>query len=315
MVHSTSRKAHMAGVAFATIFGLSFMFSKIALANVTAMGLIAYRFLFAFLGFLLLRLTGIVRIRLKREHVPQMMLVALFQPILYFVFETYGLTLLTSAEAGMMIALIPIFVSILSGIFLKERPLPLQVVFIILSVSGVIFIQIMSQDKLGASPPLGYVLLFCAVLSAAFFNIFSRKSSKTMKPEALTYFMMLSSAIFFNAVYLIQLGWKGQIENYFIHLSKVEVVGPLLYLGLMASIGGFFLVNYCLARLPAHISSIYANVSTIIAIAAGALILSEELAYYHYIGSAMILIGVYGTIVLNQRKQPNHIPIYGGKPK
>jgi drug/metabolite transporter (DMT)-like permease len=86
-------------------------------------------------------------------------------------------------------------------------------------------------------------------------------------------------------------------------LVSPNVVFPLLYLGLVASIGGFFFVNYALSKLPAHVSSIYTNLSTIVAILAGAIILNEQMYYYHYIGSLMILIGVYGTVIINQRSK------------
>jgi drug/metabolite transporter (DMT)-like permease len=70
---------------------------------------------------------------------------------------------------------------------------------------------------------------------------------------------------------------------------------PLLYLGIVASVGGFFLVNTSLSKLPAHVSSVYANVATIVAVIAGAVFLSESIAWFHWIGAAMIVTGVYGT--------------------
>ena len=115
-------KGHIAGISFALIFGFSFMFSKIALesSDVTPMGLIAYRFLIAFLVFEVLRLTKVIKIRFNKEFAIPVFLVAFFQPILYFIFETYGLNLTSSSEAGMMIALIPIFVTIFSSFVLHE---------------------------------------------------------------------------------------------------------------------------------------------------------------------------------------------------
>ena len=76
-------KGHIAGIAFALIFGFSFMFSKILLeANITPMGVIAYRFLLAFLVFEVLRLTKIVKIRFHKEVIIPVLLVAFLQPIL-----------------------------------------------------------------------------------------------------------------------------------------------------------------------------------------------------------------------------------------
>jgi len=304
-----NKHSHIAGILFATIFGFTFMFSKVALEYVTPVGLIAYRFLIAFLVIEILRRFKVIHIRFEKKHFKHLFFVALFQPILYFLFETYGLNLSSSGEAGMMIAMIPIFVTLLSSIILRESPKLIQVFFILLSVSGVLFIQISKSSSGIESGLIGFTLLILAVLSAAMFNIASRSASKTLKPHELTYFMMLAGAITFNIIYLFQLIFQNRILDYITNLYHIELLLPILYLGIVASIGGFFLVNFALSKLPAHVTSIYANLSTIVAIGAGALLLSERLYVYHYIGSMMILVGVYGTVRFNgsrKRKKENY---------
>ncbi|RJX26693.1 MAG: DMT family transporter [Acholeplasma sp.] len=291
-----SKNVHLAGIMFATIFGFSFMFSKIALDFVSPIGLIAYRFLVAFITFELLRLFKVVKIRFEKSHFFYLFAVAIFQPILYFLTETYGLARTTSGEAGMMIALIPIFVTLLSGIFLQEKPKPVQFLFILLSVSGVMLIQLFKIGDGIAFEAIGYLLLFGAVLSAALFNIASRNASKVLKPYEITYFMMLYGAAVFNILYVIKLLSEGRLIAYVTNLYHIELILPILYLGIVASIGGFFLVNFALSKAPAHITSIYSNISTIVAVIAGAILLNEPLQYYHIIGSLMIVTGVYGTV-------------------
>lgn len=293
------RHVHLAGIIYATIFGFTFMFSKVALDYVRPIGLIAYRFLVAILVLEILRRFKVIHIRFEKKHIKDLFLVALFQPILYFIFETFGIKLTTSGEAGMMIALIPIFVTILSSIILKEAPKKVQIFFILLSVSGVLVIQFLKSSSGLDVNFWGLILLLGAVISAALFNIASRNASKSVKPHELTYFMMLGGAIVFNVLYVIQLLIEKRIGDYVTNLTHVELLIPILYLGVIASIGGFFLVNFALSKVPAHVSSIYANLSTIVAIIAGAWLLNEKLYYYHFIGAVMIIIGVYGTVRFN----------------
>jgi len=298
-----TKKVHLAGLTMATIFGFSFMFSKVALNYVSPIGLIAYRFLVAFIVFELLRQFKVIKIEFKKSQFKYLFWVALFQPILYFLFETYGLQLTTSGEAGMMIALIPIFVTILSTLILKEKPKGIQLIFILLSVFGVLFIQFMKSNGDLNGELLGFFLLFGAVLSAALFNIASRSASKEVRPFALTYFMMLFGAVIFNLMYIINLTMESRVLDYFTNLSHIELLLPILYLGIVASISGFFLVNFALSKAPAHITSIYSNLSTIVAVIAGALLLGETLLYYHYIGSLMIVLGVYGTVYFRKHQK------------
>ncbi len=294
---------HIAAISFAVIFGFSFMFSKVALDYVTPIGLISYRFLVAFFVFEVLRLCKVVRIRFEFRYIKSLFLVAIFQPVLYFLFEVYGLARTSSSEAGMMIALIPIFVSILSSMILKEKPKFIQLVFIVMSVFGIIYIQL-SKSSAGLQFELmGFLLLFGAVLSAAVFNITSRNASKIVKPYELTYFMMMIGAIVFNIIYLINLISEDRAQDYILNLRHVELIIPILYLGVVASIGGFFLVNYALSHLEAHVASIYSNLATIVSVLAGAIFLGESLFYYHYLGSALIILGVYGTVRFNHKNR------------
>jgi drug/metabolite transporter (DMT)-like permease len=293
-------KAHLAGIGFATLFGFSFLFSKIALSHLSPMGLIAYRFLIAFLVFELLRRLKIIHIRFQKSTWKDWLLVAIFQPIFYFIFETYGLNRTSSGEAGMMIALIPIFVTLMGAFILKEKPKPIQYFFILLSVSGIIFIQVAKPGTIESFETIGVILLFLAVISAALYNIASRNASKRLKPYEITYFMMLVGAVVFNIFYVIELLLHQSLSTYILNFTNPQLILPILYLGIVASIGGFFMMNYALSKMPAHVSSIYSNLSTIVALIAGALILKESLAWYHYLGGIMIITGVYGTVRMNQ---------------
>lgn len=297
------KKAHLSGILFAVIFGFTFMFSKTVMEYIKPMGLLAYRFLVAYLAFEILRIFGVVKIRFSRKYIIPVLLVTIMQPILYFIFEAYGLMHTSSGEAGMMIALIPIFVTILSAIILKEKPKMIQVIFILFSFLGVIIIQAFKSSDDIHSEFIGFVLLFFAVLTAALFNIASRYASKTVSPYELTYFMMMSGAIAFNSIYLVQLGIAGQLENYFTNMLHTEIILPILYLGIVASIGGFFLVNFTLKHIPAHVSSIYSNIATVIAVCAGAIFLHEKIELNQIIGGLMIIIGVYGVAATNYRRR------------
>jgi drug/metabolite transporter (DMT)-like permease len=151
------------------------------------------------------------------------------------------------------------------------------------------------KSNLGEDVSLvGIGLIFMAVVSAALFNMFSRRARDSFQPAEITYVMMLTGAVVFNSIYVVQLVLDQNIAGY-VTLIQGSTVLPLLYLGIVASVGGFFLVNTSLSKLPAHVSSVYANVATIVAVIAGAVFLSESILWFHWVGAAMIVTGVYGT--------------------
>ena len=157
---------YFAALGYATLFGFSFMFTRSALAHIGPFHLLGLRFALA--AFLLgaLQLMGIIKINLAWADYKKLLPLAFFQPLLYFAAETLCVQLTSSSYAGMMIAIIPIFVTILARIVLNERPRPLQYPFIFVSVGGVLFIMAM-QNRTGLEAGgLGSILLLGAVLSA-----------------------------------------------------------------------------------------------------------------------------------------------------
>jgi drug/metabolite transporter (DMT)-like permease len=217
------------------------------------------------------------------------------EPIIYFIFETYGIKFSSSSMAGLMIALIPIGVVILSSYFLKEKPSAVQLMFIVMSVLGVMLIGVLGNSGAGSGNLLGIIFLLGAVLSAATFTIISRKLSENFTPMELTYSMMLLGAVFFNTVSIANHLINKNIKSYFEPLKNTNFLISIGYLGILSSIVAYFLINFTLSKLEASKSAVVSNLATIVSIVAGVVILKESFYYYHLIGSILIIIGVWGT--------------------
>ena len=297
-------KGHLAALTFTVMFGFSYMASKIALAHVSPIGLVAYRYLFAFITIELFRRTGLFHLNVRRPKGWTIGLVVLFQPFLYSVFSTFGLNLITSSEAVMMVALVPVLSGLLSAFFLRERPSLRQWLFTFISISGILYIQVSLQTVDSTSQPLGFLFMFLAVMSGAIYNVTSRQASKTVQPSELTYYMMLFGAISLNALYLGELIQAQTLPSYVTNLTSLSLLVPVLFLGIFATVVAFFMLNYALSVLPAHRVSIYANLVTVIGIFAGYVLLNESLYSFHIIGSMLIVIGVYGTVIKPKVQSP-----------
>jgi drug/metabolite transporter (DMT)-like permease len=291
------------GILYATIFGLTFMFSKIGLQSIHPIGLIAFRFSIASLVLIFLNMIKVIQIKFSKAQLVALLPLVFFQPILGFSSEVFGINFSQSSEAGMMIALIPIIVAILSFLFSSEKPTFKQSVSIVLSVSGVIFIQVMNIRTVLNFSILGALLMFISAFAAASFNMFSRKLSTTVTPVQITSLMMFSGAIVFMSWYLTILVTSNELVLLFAPFQSFSFVVSVVYLGVIASIMGFFLVNYNLKHLPAHVSSIFANVATLTSILAGVIFLNEILYWYHILGAVMIISGVMGVIFFRRKKE------------
>src|SRR6056297_2055889 len=112
----------LSGLGYSIIFGFSFLFTKNALTNINPFHLLAYRFSIAAITLTLLLFLGFIKISYKNKNVKILLLLVITEPVLYFIFETLGINKTTSSEAGLMISLIPVAVTILGAIFLQEKP-------------------------------------------------------------------------------------------------------------------------------------------------------------------------------------------------
>lgn len=296
------KKHILVGVTYASIFGLTFMFSKIGLQSIHPIGLIAFRFTIASFVLIALHVFKVIQISFTKRQFITLLPLVFFQPILGFSSEVFGIDNSQSSEAGMMIALIPIIVAVLAFLFSSEKPTIKQTLSIILSVLGVLFIQLMNIRTVVNFSILGAFLMFVSAFAAASFNLFSRKSSTTVSPVQITSLMMFTGAIVFMSWYLTILVLSNELSLFFMPFQSFSFVYSVFYLGVIASIIGFFLVNYNLKYLPAHVSSIFANVATLTSILAGVIFLNEILYWYHMIGAMMIISGVMGVILFRRKK-------------
>jgi drug/metabolite transporter (DMT)-like permease len=287
--------AILSGIGAAAIFGLSFLFSKMALNSAGIFELLSFRFLTAFIIMTILIVLKVIKVNYAGKNIKGLILLGLMEPIIYFIFETYGIKFSSSSIAGLMIALIPIGVVILSAYFLKEKPSPLQLMFILMSVLGVMLIGVMGSSGSNGGNLLGIILLLGAVMSAASFTIISRKLSNDFTPMELTYSMMILGAVFFNGVSIFNHIVNKKISNYFEPLRDSNFLISIAYLGVLSSIVAYFLINFTLSKLEASKSAVVSNLATIVSIIGGVVILKESFYYYHVIGSVLIIIGVWGT--------------------
>jgi drug/metabolite transporter (DMT)-like permease len=285
----------LSGIGAAAIFGLSFLFSKMALNSAGTFELLSFRFLTAFLIMSMLIGLKIIKVNYKGKNIKGLLLLSLMEPIIYFIFETYGIKFSSSSIAGLMIALIPIGVVVLSSYFLKEKPSAPQLVFIIMSVLGVMLIGVMGSSGSGGGNLFGIMLLLGAVMSAASFTIISRKLSADFTPMELTYSMMLLGAVFFNGISIINHLVNNDIKNYFAPLKNINFLISIGYLGILSSIVAYFLINFTLSKLEASKSAVVSNLATIVSIIAGVVVLNESFYFYHLLGSILIIAGVWGT--------------------
>ncbi|WP_457577209.1 DMT family transporter [Desulfomarina sp.] len=285
-------------LALAVLFwGLSFVATKIALESFPPFCLIFLRFLTAsvFFTFLLLR-TGFPS--MTWNTLKPLLFLAIFQPGLYFTFETLGLQHTSATKASLIIATIPIVVLILSIIFLRERVRFLNIIGIIISMIGVILLVFGGRDIQEMNGTLlGDALILGAVLSASMYMILTRKLGELFSPIQITGMQIILGAIIFFPAFLYtmpQIQWRE---------VTAEAIGAVIGLTVFATIGAFLCYNYALTKLPASRVSVCINGIPLVTACGAWFLLGEQLAPLQFLGGAIVIGAVYLANVNGQKNR------------
>lgn len=293
---------YLAALAFTLITGLSFIFGKVALAVAHPLDLLAFRFTASFLGILSLFFFKKVHFRYTLKQILKILPLALFYPLLFFTFQTFGLEAASAIEASILSASIPIFTLLMATFFLKERASLLQIISIIASVAGVIYITLMKGASLEIRSLKGIIFILLSTLSFAGYSVLARILTKEFSSLELTTIMVVISFLCFNILVVGKHLVSGTLHQFLLPLKDYKFVISVLYLGLLSTMGTSFLTNLVLSHLEASKMSVFSNLGTIITVIASVVFLKEELYYYHIIGSLLIIGGVLGTNFLDKKR-------------
>ncbi|WP_101807423.1 DMT family transporter [Paenibacillus pasadenensis] len=302
MIQKELRLSYFFAVLNAVIIGLSFLFAKIALDHAGPLDTLAFRFASSFLAMSVPVALGWVKLDYRGKPVHKVLLLAALYPLGFFTLQAFGLLHATSAEGGILYAFTPIVTMIVASLALKETTTALQKGSIFVSVFGVVFIFVMKGSRIDLSNLAGISLLLLACFAFAGYTVMARSLSKSFRPAEMTYFMMGVGFAAFLVASVTDHAAAGTLDRVFDPLSSGAFVGSILFLGVASSLVTALTSTYILARMEASRMSVFANLSTIVSMAAGAIVLGEELTIYHLIGSVMILAGVIGTNRLGRKK-------------
>lgn len=275
------------------IFGFSFLFSVITLKFAQPLVILAIRFSVAFIILNILWLLRIIKLDFKNKNAFSLIPMCLAQPLFYFIFEIYGISMTSSAISGVIISLVPVFVMVLSSALLKESANLKQWLFAACSIVGTVLINVFSNDG-NENTVLGILILLGAVLCAAIFNLLSRKKSKEFSPIERTYMMFGTAAVGFNIIAAIM--YKGNYLPQIINAcSNPSFSLSIVYLAVVSSIIAFYIYNYATSKIDLIKAASFSNIIPVVSIIAGVLILGDSFSILQFICSALIILGVWGV--------------------
>ena len=275
-------------IVMAMVFwSFSFIWTRVAILSFPPMTLITLRLIIASaLLFLVAIVSGKFQ-KLRRKDLKLFLLLAFFEPFLYYVGETYGLTMVESTLASVIVSTIPLFAPILAFLILRERIGWANIAGIVISLVGVFFVIYQPGGGFSANP-WGVALLFLAVFAAICYATTLRKIS--------TYYSTLN-VIFYQS--LIGLGFF--IPTFFmtdfpvvmsIHITNESLVA-LIMLSVFASVVAFVLFAGAVREVGVTRTNVFVNLIPVFTAILSWLILDEIITVSKWFGILIVVLGLF----------------------
>ena len=225
--------------------------------------------------------------RIHRKDLPKFLLLALFEPFIYFLCESYGLKETGSPTlSAMIIATIPLFSIVAGRLFFNERINIVNIAGIILSLSGICLV-VMSKDQIGENVVIGIILLVIAVLSEVGHASVTKSLSKNYCSQVIVMYQFL-----IGSVYLLPLFITKGLDNFSMRYLSAGVLYPIFCLAFLCSSLAFSLWVSTIKSLGVAKSSIFSALIPVVAAIVAWILGHESLNVRQAIGILLSTVGV-----------------------
>lgn len=286
---------HIAAFATVAMWGYSFVSSKVLLDNgLGPVHIYFYRFVIAYLLILIVSHKRLWASNWRDEGL--FVLCALTSGSLYFIAENTALQYTLTTNVSLLTSLSPLITAMLVGLVYKTEKIGMGTwLGSAIAIIGVGCVVLNSSASLEVRP-LGDFLALSAALSWAFYSLMLRKLNAHYDVWFIsrkTFFYGILTAIPF----MIFEQESVPVANI---ISRPEVIGNLLFLGVGASFIAYVLWALTIKQVGAVKANNYMYLQPIVTLVVSAIVLGEHVTLIGYLGILMILGGLWAGENINK---------------
>jgi drug/metabolite transporter (DMT)-like permease len=225
--------------------------------------------------------------KIKKGDRKLFLMLAIFEPFLYFLGESFGLTYVSATVCSVLISTIPVFATIGAWLLFKERLRVINYAGIITSFIGVI-VFIFNTDGSISFSIKGLSLLLLAVLSAVGYNLTLSRLVGTYTPVYIVNVQNIIGAILFLPLFLI-LDFK-----HFVSIPLTfDMFKPIIELSIFASCAAFILFAWSVRNMGIIKTNVFSNCIPIFTALFSFLLMGERLTIQNIAGMSIVIAGLF----------------------
>lgn len=215
----------------------------------------------------------------------------------YNTFIYFGLDYITATNALLINSSTPVFIIILSSIILKTKMTKIQVLGVLLSTIGVVYLIL--KGDIEALLNLEFtrydLWIILACISWALYSIYLKYKPKEIKPLD-----FLSIITFIGVLILFLICVIFDFKFDYLFLTEEKILYSLIYMAIFPSIVSFYFWNLATVEVGANKAGQFTHLMPIFGSILAFIFLKESLEFYHLVGVVFIALGIYLSIFLKR---------------
>lgn len=300
MRHSGEIIYHIIAFMVVAVWGSTFVFTKMLLfAGLLPTHIFTLRFAVAYILMLLWCMLSGRWQTFTNSWRDEMLMIALgiTGGTLYFTTENVALLYTTATNAALIVCSCPLFAMLLSALIYRHKRIVTkqQAMGSLMAFMGMAVVVLNGQFVLHLSPK-GDFLAFLACLSWAVYSLLMKQATQRYSPLLVTRKVFFYGLLGILPYYVLfpQEAWIFNFsEEHTRQVFSAEVIGNLLFLGVIASMACFLIWSWVIKKLGTIIATNWIYFNPITTILFANWLLNERITPWFILGTILILTGMY----------------------
>jgi drug/metabolite transporter (DMT)-like permease len=225
--------------------------------------------------------------RIQYKHLKYFLGLAMCEPFLYFLCETYGQTMVSPTVTSVIVATIPLFTSITGLLILKEKISSATITGIVVSMIGVLTVIFVGSLDLSGQLT-GAVLVFGAVVAALGYAVFVKYIVHRYNATTLVFYQNLIGLIYFIPCFFI-------VD--FPHIGEVKwtlaAISSMLQLSVFASVIAFIFYSRSVKAMGVTKAGVFCYLIPVLTALFAFFMVDEQLTILQWLGMGIVIVGLF----------------------
>jgi len=267
-------------------WAFSFIWFKMANKTFQPITIVFLRLLFSVIILVIYLLLSKGFMKIRKGDFRLFLILAIFEPFLYFIGESFGLTYVSATVCSVLISTIPVFATIGAWLIFKEKLKMINYAGIIISFAGVL-VFLLNRNGTISYNLKGLALLLFAVLSAVGYNLTLSRLVGKYSPVYIVNVQNIIGASLFLPLFMIS------DFNTFIHNSYTPAMFlPVIALAAFASCSAFILFAYSVSRIGILKANVFTNFIPLFTALFSFILMGDRLTFQNIIGMIIVIAGI-----------------------